>query len=147
MRLDRSLRTLGLIFAASCANVIEPDPLLPSLLGAPTELSLDGVVFEAEAFAWRDFQPGVGGDRSSLNVLVTVEADSPAATIDRVWAIRGSEVWGSEVTAVEGTSDWIARGGPRWEPETTIQVVIQVRDASLSKHLLRRPSVLIGAPQ
>jgi hypothetical protein len=144
MKPNRVLCFLALVFSVGCANVTEPDPLLPVLLAAPTEVSIDGISFEAQAFAWRDFQPGVGRHGGPLAIVIRVAAGTPPAAITRLWAIRDSEVWSSEVSLVDGTSDWVARGGPRWEPERAIHVVVEVRHPSVGTRLLRFPNDIIS---
>jgi hypothetical protein len=144
------LRRFVVIAVLSCSVLscqraaTEPDATLTELLAAPTELDFDGVAFQAQVFASRDFAPVAPADGRPLAVVVRVGASFPSVTIERVWVIYSGQVWSSTATRVEGTSDWVAHDGPKWGPGVTVDVVMQTSHPTFGPRLLRRPAVVIG---
>jgi hypothetical protein len=129
---------------SGCAGSTEPDPTLTQLLAAPTELAFDGMAFQAEVSAWRDFAPITPPDGQPLAVVVRIGPGFSSVSIERVWVINGGQLWGSTATRVDGTSDWVVRDGPKWGPGVTVEVVMETRHPSFGANLLRRPAVHIG---
>ena len=123
-----------------------PDPRLSELLAAPTELTFGDVAFQAEVFAWRDFQPGPAtpADGKPLAIVVRIGQAFQTSAIERVWVIHDGAVWTAPAEQVPGTTDWVARNGPKWGPGVTVDVVMLVRHPQFGASMLRRSGVLIG---
>lgn len=139
-----SLALLALSVSSCQRAATETNPTLTELLAAPTALDFDGVAFEPQVFASRDFMPAAPPDGRPLAVVVRVGQGFPSVAIDRVSVVHSGQVWTSATTRVQGTNDWVARDGPKWGPGVTVDVIIQTRHSILGVKLLRRPAVVIG---
>lgn len=145
-------RLAPLAFLAACTAPPDdppapgPDPGvdLDALLAAPAEIEIDGQRLVFDAIPWRDFMPGVGEENGSgLIVVARVEdpGEHPLPTglvIDRIWVVRGTDVWTpAEIEQPPRPWTWryesVVRDGPRWEPQTVVHVIAQVRDSAGGK--------------
>lgn len=89
----------------------------------PTSLDLGGSKVHLKVFAWRDFMPKVGGDGKGSPLMLTpslvnaAEADLKGARFDKVLVSCQGQQW--QAVPDEGGT---ARGGPRWEPGSSLTV-------------------------
>lgn len=151
----------GLAFlVAACGSATAPSPPAPpgprtvaQLLAAPTIVEADGDSLVLQTYLYRDFQPiSPPGGKPLAALLQVVATDSatvsPALTADTVWIIDGSQMWQSAVQPANPPStepptiSVVARNGPTWGPDSTVDVVIQIHDGAAS-WLLRAPSQMI----
>jgi hypothetical protein len=128
-------------------TTISPEP--QPLLDAPTQVRVDGHDLTLEAYLWRDFQPISPPDGKPLVAVLRVKtADGrpfPAGvTADQVSVVYGDQVWTAPAHQEQPSSHpavlaVVARDGPRWGPEVTVDVVVRLRGPGGSEFLLRAP--------
>jgi hypothetical protein len=120
----------------------------------PTQVRVDGHDLTLEAHLWRDFQPISPPDGKPLIAVLWIKtADGrpfPAGVVaDRVSVVYGDLVW--TAPARQENESWhpsvleaIARDGPKWGPEVTVDVVVRLRGPGGGEFLLRAPDQRIG---
>ncbi len=123
-------------------------PEMNALLSAPETVEIDGRQYVLETYLWRDFMPisPPGGKplMASIRVTATDERAFPATLkVDRVWVVSDAQqVWETDLggEARQPTAnqlETIARNGPKWEPGTTVDVIIRLIDSDNRSYLLR----------
>ncbi len=143
---------LLILFIPSC-DLMEPHPSVPpdELLSAPEKIIIDGREFILETYMWRDFQPVSPPDGKPLIAIAWITAvDSLAipATLDatRLWVIKDHEVWETAFYDEDRSYvpdyklEKIAREGPKWGPNITVDVVVRVVDKRNGRQYLLRAS-------
>ena len=154
----RSRRTVAVFLAGFLGAGCKPPPLPPpleTLRNAPAGETLEGgTAVTLYAYLWRDFMPASPPDGKPLIASLEVRAVNPAAlptdlSIEAAFVVLGDEVWSSS-PQVEGTCPSpdciraISREGPRWGPDVTVDVVVQIASGSSPSVLLRQPGVPIS---
>lgn len=144
VRLSAFALTAALVLTG-CGNAVAPiTPVSPTILAAPTQVTVGGESLRLEASLWRDFQPG--DTDSSLRALVRLRAESgrdisARLRIDQVWLVFDGDAWVStpqeRAPGVVGTLEMVSRGGPLWPVGATVTVVARVRDSDNTTHLVR----------
>lgn len=139
----------AVLLLAGCGDpsttTISPEP--QPLLDAPTQVHLDGHDLTLEAYLWRDFQSISPPDGKPLVAVLRVKtADGrpfPASvTADQVSVVYGDQVWTAPAHQEQPSSqpavlEVVARNGPRWGPDVTVDVVVRLRGPGGSEFLLR----------
>ena len=128
---------------------------------APDHVVIDGRSYRvgasgaASTYFWRDFMPIAPPDGRPLTGSIRVVADDdgafPAAiTADRV-LVYGPSVWDTAPAEVRRAPDAgtpssqievVVRDGPKWDPGTKIDVVVQLRAGSAT-YLVRASGITI----
>jgi hypothetical protein len=143
------------------APFVHPPPGIPSLtlgqlLSAPDSLRLDSTstTIPVSVDLYRDFQPfGSPPDGRPMVAIVLFSPPFSDSTDVYLWAIRdSSDVW---VTTMDfqwieprGDHDvwnYYAGGGPKWDPDTYVDVVIGVRTSFSDVRLVLLRHVQITA--
>lgn len=145
----------AVLLLAGCdppTTTISPEP--QPLLEAPTQVRVDGYDLTLETSLSRDFKPLSPPDgRPLIAVLWIKTADGrpfPAGvTADRVSVVYGDEVWTAPARQEHeswraGVLEAIARDGPKWGPDVTVDVVVRLRGPGGTEFLLRAPDQRIG---
>jgi hypothetical protein len=143
---------LLILFILSC-DLMEPHPSVPpdELLSAPEKILIDNREFILETYMWRDFQPVSPPDGKPLIAIVWITAvDSLAipAELDatRLWIIKDREVWETPFSdedrghVPDHKLEKVARNGPKWGPNITVDVVVRVVDKRNGRQYLLRAS-------
>ena len=127
----------------ACGNQSPTEPartLTPlELRAAPSTIDAGGVRLTLSASLWRDFMPPSPPDGRPLTAIAriqTVDRAPVPATLRAtdVWVVRGSDVWRAAFREERPRSDTapdyevVARDGPKWGPEVTVDVVLRVTD-------------------
>ena len=133
----------ALAVAAALLGCREPSTVAPVLIlpDAKPTVTVDGATLVLETYIWRDFQPISPPDGKPLIAVLRVKtADgSPVprtVTADRAWVILGSDIWETAVveeqsrTAGASYFEVVARNGPKWGPDVTVDVAVRLRGAS-----------------
>ena len=132
------LSTLALpVLLLACASPTGPD-IRAVLAAAPSTATVGGAALVLDAFLWLDFMPVAPPDGQPLAAVVRVRrADGgplPAnVTADSVWVIFRGDTWqarlvdGHLVAESPPFYEAVARGGPKWGPGVTADVVARVR--------------------
>lgn len=69
--------------------------------------------------------------------------------VDGAWVINGAEVWSASVGEEKLASpspvyyEVVARDGPKWGPNVSVEVVVRIRESSGSSMLLRAAAQVI----
>lgn len=137
------------------ASVLISSPATSKLKAAPTKITIAGRSYKVEAFVWRDFMPISPPDGkpmiASIKLIVEDGNSVPENLLPhKLWVMKsgGGEVWETSFTDEpifsKGNVQIIARNGPKWEPDTDIDVVVQLLDGNGSSnsnkiYLLRSP--------
>jgi hypothetical protein len=130
-----------ILLGAGCreTDVLSPGVSLEELLDAPLLISAGGRDFILETFLWRDFMPISPPDGRPLSAIIWIVATDSLAipltfTADRIYIISGKDVWESELASPDGSEgsgedyklERIARNGPKWGPNSVVDVVVRL---------------------
>ena len=142
-----------LVFLPACDDdVSAPDSNAPTmtlaqLASAPETLDLREQNYHLETDLWRDFMPISPPDGKPLLAvarLVSTEPIPDDVKLVYLWVINGNRVWATrfaEEPVVSGnTIQGFARGGPKWGPGISVDVVVGVRIGSSELRLVRAPA-------
>jgi hypothetical protein len=157
MRKFRPVLACMLVAASGCAQSgpTAPDSASPSTLTtAPTSLVVDGKMLTLGASLWRDFQPISPPDGKPMIAALQVQTGDGSAVpttviADTVWLVHGTEVWSGVPREERSRRDTapiyelIVRDGPKWEPGTLADVVVQLRGANGRVSRLRATNQLV----
>lgn len=143
---------------SSQAGEIAVLPDMNALLSAPETVEIDGRQYVLETYLWRDFMPisPPGGKplMASIRVSAKDERAFPAGLkVDRLWVVSDAQqVWetelGDDVRQPSASQlETVARNGPKWEPGTSVDVVIRLLDGNNRSYLLRASRQQIGRTQ
>jgi hypothetical protein len=157
-RIPIAVTALLVLAIAGCGGSSPTSPSDVSrdqLVSAPTRIVADGKTLTLTTSLWRDFMPISPPDGKPLVAVLTIAADDGSAvpatvTADTSWVILSSDVW---TAAVEQRSraetapayEVIARNGPKWGPDVTVDVVVRLTDSTGRTFLLRAAGQTIGA--
>ncbi len=147
--MTHATRILALSIILAGAGCTATNPIAPrESIVAGTRIQL------AAAYLWRDFMPISPPDGKPLMASIAIAAaDSsplpPALRADSLWLYASQGTWVSPVTeqvALRGISSaWYwADNGPKWQPGTTVDVVLSLRDATGNRVLLGTQGVTIA---
>ena len=147
-----------LLVVAGCGG---SSPTAPSdvsrsqLASAPTRIVADGKTLALTTSLWRDFMPISPPDGKPLVAVLTIVAEDGSAvpatvTADTSWVIFSDQVWSAAVeqrprAETAPAYEVIARNGPKWGPDVTVDVVVRLVDSTGRAFLLRAPGQTIGA--
>lgn len=156
MRLNSlyGLLALGAFVLGSChtkpTGSSNPSPNIPEteLNAAQPVVTIDQVTYTAEVFPYRDFMPGPSEqERGMIAITGICRSDSlelpQSLHLERVWIFYGHERWFTELS--EERPDYrgnfcrqaVARGGPKWEPGSMVDVVIGFSIGDSGVYLIR----------
>ncbi len=126
---------------------------LEALLAAPEQVEIAGRTYILETYLWRDFMPASPPDGKPLIASIhIVPQDSgvfpPSLDANRLWVIKGKEVWETSFSNEEIFQDAhqlgkVARNGPKWGPGIAVDVVVRLKDTQHGVFLLRAAKQLI----
>jgi hypothetical protein len=151
------LSTLAAVAACSQRSPTAPDSERPTeLRAAPTTVAVGGKTLTVQTALWRDFMPVSPPDGKPLIAVAQVRTSDGSAVpehvrADAIWVLHGTEMWMAtpieERTRAETAPSYevVARDGPKWGPDVTVDVVLRLRDASGQAFLLRAPNQRIRA--
>ena len=131
----------ALVVLPACdEDVSAPDSPLPydvtlaQLASAPETLDLPAQDYHLESDLWRDFMPISPPDGKPLIAVVRLVSDAPIPNdvkLVYLWVVSDGRVWAtkfSEEPVVMGnTIQGVARGGPKWGPDISVDVVVAVK--------------------
>ena len=120
------------------------DPELDALRATPTSAIIGGHPFELQVDLWRDFMPVAPPDGQPLAVVVRLPDQLATVSVEHIWVMFGDQLWSADAERVPGTQDWVARGGPKWGPGVSVDVVARMREADGREVLVRAAGRLIG---
>jgi hypothetical protein len=153
LRVSVALGCLAFITACGSAPTSPSDLPTSTLSSAPTRVVADGQGLTLTAFLSRDFMPISPPDGKPLGGVLRIKTDDrspvPASvSVDTSWVIHDTDVWSTTVEQrprVETAPDYevIARNGPKWGPNVTVDVVVRLRDSNGHMFLLRAPGQTI----
>ena len=155
MRSVRSLSLLLLVAAVSCSAARMTAPVATGeLQAAPVSVKVGQETLVLMPLLWRDFMPVSPSDGKPLVAVLRVQAADRAALaatfhVDGAWVIYGAEVWAATVGEEKLASpsqtfyEVVARDGPKWGPNVSVDVVVRIREPSGSSQLLRAAAQLI----
>jgi hypothetical protein len=107
---------------------------------APEAVTLPGgQVLRLSPYLWRDFQPVSPVDGKPLVAVFRVSTEDmtplPMGTrVDAAWVVFGDEVWNAQPVeehpreSGSPSLEVIGRNGPKWGPNVSVDVIVQVRD-------------------
>ncbi|CAN5824816.1 hypothetical protein BH11GEM1_BH11GEM1_17320 [soil metagenome] len=152
----RALLLLLLVVAAGGCSATRMTAPVPTgdLRAAPVTVMVGQQALVLVPSLWRDFQPISPPDGKPLVAVLRVKANDGAALastfhVDGAWVIYGAEVWTASVGEEKLASpspvyyEVVARDGPKWGPNVSVDVVVRIREPSGSSKLLRAAAQLI----
>jgi len=153
LRISLALGCLAFIVGCGSTPASPSDLPTSKLSSAPTRIVADGQALTLTAFLSRDFMPISPPDGKPLGGVLRIQTDDrspvPASVrADTSWVIYDTEVWSTTVeqrARVETAPNYevIARNGPKWGPDVTVDVVVRLRDSNGRVFLLRAPGQTI----
>jgi hypothetical protein len=131
----------ALVVLPACDDdVSAPDSPLPydvslsQLVSAPEILDLPSQNYHLKADLWRDFMPISPPDGKPLIAVVRLVSDAPIpddVTLVYLWVVNDGLVWATkfseEPVRSGNTIQGVARGGPKWGPDISVDVVVAVK--------------------
>jgi len=157
-----SAAVLVVLLTVGCSGVpVAPDIPLGDLLDAPEVITIDGREYSLDAYLNRDFMPGHWGAKGSplrAGVLITATDMEPFPSnlnADWLWVVKGKESWAALTENLDPDYPDVgdhqlgkrADGGPRWETDIYVDVVIRVTHEGRNTFLLRATNVFIESPE
>jgi hypothetical protein len=157
-----SAAVLVVLLTVGCSGVpVAPDIPLGDLLDAPEVITIDGREYSLEAFLWRNFMPGQGGSEGSYLMAVVrvtamdMEPFPSDINADWLWVVKGKESWAALTEDLDPNHSNTgehqlgkrADGGPRWETDIYVDVIIRVTHEERDTYLLRTADVKIESPE
>ena len=150
----RLIKTLLICLAVIFVGIATYFLFIHALLAAPEEIEINGTEYTLETYLQRDFMPFCPPDGRPLVAVVKVKAPGETAIsskIDatRLWVVKGVEIWKTELTnparpgysTIGDTLEKVGRdGGPKWEPEITVDVVVKIIDLESGESYLLKAS-------
>ena len=119
------IRTLAISLLLTAAALAAPT--VSQLSKAPTEVTIGQASVKVDkAFVWRDAQ-----NFESKNLIVRVELENlpQGARITGVYLLNKDQLWGvphPEVHFSDKSQMATARGGPAWDGDSKVDVVVEV---------------------
>ena len=133
----------------ACTEATGPLPRRSAseLRSVPTGVSVAGKTLVLDGYLWRDFMPITPPNGSPLTVVLRVKTSDgstvpTSVTADGAWVVFQEDVWATGVEEeyprdiVAPNYEVVARGGPKWGPGVSVDVVIRLRHEG-REHLLR----------
>jgi hypothetical protein len=111
---------------------------------------INGGEYTLETYLWRDFMPVSPPDGKPLIAIANIK--SPGRTniqseinATQMWVIKDKEVWETEFTNEQPSTagnvlEKVGRGGPKWGPGISVDVVVKVIDLKSGKDYLLKAS-------
>ncbi len=133
---------------------LEDLPEGADIVSAPDQVEVASRQYILETYLWRDFMPISPPDGKPLIAKATILATDlqpfPSdLDADRLYVINGEEAWVVDLPARQGPllPDYqlkkIARDGPKWGPDVTVDVVVRLVEPGGSEYLLRAVDQMI----
>lgn len=117
---------------------------LEKLSFAPEFVTISGEEYALKTSMWRDFMPPHEPDGGPLIAIVKVFNKnnvniSEKLTIDKVWIIKGQEIWESVLLDEDygPIKRKVVRNGPKWGPNIKVDVVIRIIDENKNEYFLK----------
>jgi hypothetical protein len=123
------------------ANQIE------ALLASPEMLNIDNYLLKVESDIWRDFMPPSDSNGQALIARVLLSERNQRAMdnsiqLEKIYLINGTELWSKNFDSFDNSSPYeisgIARNGPRWGPNITVDLVCEFSFQGESYRLLAK---------
>ena len=144
-----ALAGLALLVACSDADNLIAPPSPVEIQNAPSQIVVGGVELTLEAFLYRDFQPVSEPNGRPLIASVRVKPASGKALpadlrAEALHVVYGDQVWTPRLFQEspndrEPEMEFVARDGPKWGPNVTVDVVLRLRSGDRAL-LLKAPS-------
>ena len=136
-----------LLFAGSR----KPKDYTPQQLkSAEDTLLIENTKLALDMYLWRDFMPQSPPDgkplRAAINVIPLGNPFIPdGLEVDKFWILKDEEVWSGPLKSVREDLpaqnrvklEKMAQGGPKWGPDISVTVVVQIVDGKGNRYLLK----------
>jgi hypothetical protein len=142
--------------SAGCGSsqVTSPSQPQPEPGTAPTHVVADGQGLTLSAEPWLDLEPS--DEPPSLSVLLKISTDDHAPVslgvkADVGWVLYQGQTWVAPASEERARSEdplvyqTVMRGGPKWGPRVSVDVVVHLADSAGRVYLLRAPDQLVTA--
>lgn len=144
----------ALLLSASCATRRSSLTRLPpsQLRAAPSSVVIDGKQVVLATSLRRDFMPPNPRQGLPLVAVLRVQTDDgrslpPNVTVDAAWLINGHDVWASvprrETAGSSMYYEVVAREGPRWTPDSRVDVAVRLKLPTGESRILLATNQLI----
>lgn len=140
----------GILISVIIGNSIISNPTkesLASLQAAPEHITIENRTYRLKTVLWRDFQPSSPPDGKPLIAVVKIIPNDtlkfPAnIDADHLWVVNGQEIWSTsfsdeDIPQDEYRLERIARNGPKWGPDITVDVIIRLIVNNHDTYLLK----------
>jgi|SRR5215831_3530908 len=148
-----------ILLAWGCSRSSSPTdpgvPLIPvpaDVRTAPATVMVDGAALQLTTSLWRDFMPMAPPNGQPLQAILRVTELKggklpPGLDAQAAWVIVGNMAWffvpATSGTATETMLEFRGVDGPRWNPGTKADVVIELRDRTGSSYRIQAKSQTI----
>ena len=149
--------TIILLGCSDYVVSVPPDVPIDQLLASPQTIVVESRQLYLSTFMWRDFMPISPPDGKPLISFIYVTADDTARlpgsiSTDAVWMVYNNQVWKSWLSNEPIAPDQlkpnrivkIARDGPKWGPNVSVDVIVRVYDGKGNSQMLRATNQWIG---
>lgn len=126
-----------------------PAMTLAQLASAPATLALSQQDYQLETYLWRDFMPNSPRDGKPMvaftRLVSTDQQPIPGdVKLVYIWVVNGDRVWATTFSSEGGDATGrYARGGPKWGPNISVDVIVGVTIGSSELRLVRASAQLI----
>jgi hypothetical protein len=131
------------------AQIRPQNSIVKQLNSAKNPITIAGRSYKLESYIWRDSMPSIDGANKGMIAsirLIAVDKQPLPPTLlpDKLWVIRNQDkaIWATNFTDEprpnNDTLEMVARSGPQWQPGSSIDVVVRVKDEKGKTYLLRQ---------
>ncbi len=113
---------------------------------ASEEVNIGNITYYLETYMWRDFMPISPPDGKPLIVIIKIHVigvlEFPSViNLERLWLIDGTEIISAlptnEYKVYGNIFEMTFRGGPKWGPGISIDVVVKLKGINFSFYYLK----------
>lgn len=141
---------------SNAAQILEQADNLPELAEIPDTITIADQQLSLDIFLWRDFQPISFSESNGQPMLALVKLIDPTTnkaialkdlTATKLWVFNGvnnsdGEIWATQLEQ-QLPSEYMARQGPKWEPDAEVNVVVEVIDGEENIYFLKAEQQVI----
>lgn len=145
---------LFLFIFTICTSCQSTENIYKKFSSAKTKINFNGSELLLETYLWRDFMPISPPDGKpligSLKIISHPKTQLEKIKINEVWLVNGNNIWSTKSVEIRQYGldyEVIVRDGPYWKPGIRVGVMMELKDQSGLKYLIKAENQLIRKTQ